>query len=84
MPDKNDDAIARLRVIGKQNSRPGVSAIRLQSIASTNPERKRQVKVEFLDTGTNHRMKRVKEQKFRITGSRTFSIPSLKNLEPVR
>ena len=75
MHDKNGDAIARLRAIERQNARAGVSAIRLQSIVSRDPEKRIRVKVKFLDTGKIHRIKRVKVEKFRIPGLRTSTIP---------
>ena len=39
--DENDDATASVRVIGRKNARPGVSAIRSQTKESRNPERRR-------------------------------------------
>ena len=37
MPDENDDAAAGVRDITRENARPGVGAIRMQSRESRNP-----------------------------------------------
>ena len=41
MPDKNDDAATSVRGITRENVRPRVGAIRLQSRESKNLERRR-------------------------------------------
>ena len=58
LPDKNDDAAASVRGIGRENARPGVGAIRTQSRKSRNPERERGrgVKIGFLNADEIDRM----------------------------
>ena len=67
----------------RKNAKPGVSAIRLQSRVSTDPEKGRQDEVEFLDSDKIHRMKQDELEKFSASGSKTSGIP-LKNQEKVR
>ena len=55
LPDKNDDTTASVRVIGRNNTRAGVSAIRSQSKESRDHERGRQVNVGFVDKEKLHR-----------------------------
>ena len=41
LPDENDDAAASVHGIMRENARPGVGAIRMQSRESRNPEKGR-------------------------------------------
>ena len=49
MPGENDDAAAGMGGIRRENARPGVGAIRMQSRESRNPEGGKGVKIRFLD-----------------------------------
>ena len=66
-----------------ENTRPGVSAIRLQSRESRDPKRGRYIKVRFLDTNKVNGKRQNKVETFSAPGSETPSIP-LKNPERVK
>ena len=72
-----------MRGITRENARPGVGVIRMQSRESRNQERGRGVKIGFLDADKVDRMRRKKAKEFSDPGSKTSSIP-LKNPERVR
>ena len=72
-----------MRGITRENARPGVGTIRMQSREYRNPERGRGVKIGFLDADKVDRMGRKKVKLFSAHGSKTFRMP-LKNPERVR
>ena len=67
----------------RKNAKPGVSAIRLQSRVSRDPEKGRQDEVGFLDSDKIHKMERDELEKFSASGSKTSGI-QLINHEQVR